>query len=307
MHGAREHLSTDDSTRLKAAQNLPYELIERDGFSIPVLLSAPHGGRDYPASIVESMRDPESKLRLEDRYVDALARLIGHLCGVSTIIAEAPRAVIDLNRSPDDVDWSMISGVTKSHPKDSLINRRARSGLGIIPRRLPGTGEIWRLAITKADLDQRIATIHRPYHQAIGATLEKIRHRWGAALLIDLHSMPPLCGSKKDQEAAKFVIGDRFGASCAGSLIAISIDGLSRSGQIVALNRPYSGGYVLDRHSMPRRQIHALQIEVCRSIYLDKKFEEPTASMFAVARALADTIGELAHRVREMGMSIENT
>lgn len=274
------------------------------GAPIPVLIAAPHGGRAYPPDLLARMRDPRyAQLRLEDRHVDAMADAIAEQTGAALLIAHAPRAMLDLNRAADDVDWSMISDGGPLVARHSLANRRARSGLGLVPRRLPGLGEVWRHRMVRAELDERIAGIHAPYHAALAGALEDLRDRWGAALLVDLHSMPPLRGHPADERPGEFVIGDRFGASCDPHLSATALAWFGGRGRVAAHNRPYAGGYVLDRHASPARGIHALQLEVCRSSYLDARMAEPSGRMPGVVRAIADLVRTLAGEVAAMGGS----
>ena len=291
----------DDSQAPGAGQDVAYEVLSAVNPGLPVLIAAPHGGRDYPDEVLANMRDPSLRLRLEDRHVDTLALEVARLCGATLIRATAPRAIIDLNRAPDDIDWGMVSGTRAPRTRHSLANRRARSGLGLVPRRLPVTGELWKRPLPRTELDRRIETIHRPYHQALGSALESLRDQWGASLLVDLHSMPPLRKRHPGEVTPEFVIGDRFGASCDGRLVATALNHFGEHYRPVAHNRPYSGGYVLDRHGAPRRAIHAMQVEVCRSSYLDSRLEEPCARLPAMARLLADMVGRLAAEVADMG------
>ena len=281
--------SDDEAFSLSVPPDLP----------IPVLVAVPHAGRAYPAQVLAAMRDPALvPARLEDRYADRLGADIAAATGASLLIAHAPRALLDLNRAPDDIDWSMITGSGRRAPPHSAANRRARSGLGLVPRRLPGTGEIWRHRLTAEEVERRIETIHRPYHRALASTLDAIRDRWGAALLIDLHSMPPL---GRGSGAAEFVVGDRFGASCTARLASLSLEQLAEAGRRVAHNRPYSGGFALDHHAAPRRGVHAIQIEVCRATYLDSALDAPGPRFAAVARVLAALVRRLGREVAGMG------
>jgi len=240
------------------------------------------------------MRDPEySAIRLEDRHVDRIAIEVVRQTGAGLLIAHAPRAMIDLNRASDDVDWEMIRGGRPSGQTRPLTNRRFRTGLGLVPRRLPQLGEIWTEQISGEQLAARIDGIHRPYHQALAQALETVRDRWGAALLIDLHSMPPLPAKHDGDQPAEIVIGDRFGASSDAMLVASAFAYLARQERGAAHNRPYAGGYVLDRHAAPARGIHAIQVELCRSLYLDKRLTEPTARMGAAVRLIAGLVHEL--------------
>lgn len=279
-----------------------FRLWHDPGTALPVIIAVPHGGRSYPSTLVEAMRDPEKAMpRLEDRHADTLAREIARHTQSALLLAHAPRAMIDLNRAPDDVDWGMIAGGRPGSARHSLANRRARGGLGLVPRRLSGSGEIWRTPLPRADLDTRLEHIHRPYHRTLSEALELMRDRWGAALLLDLHSMPPLQSRFPDERPAEFVLGDRFGASCDACLTGAALAYLGRSGRPAAHNRPYSGGYVLDRHSSPLRGVHALQLEVCRSTYLDARLDAPSARLPAVARMLAGLVEQLAECVVALG------
>lgn len=269
---------------------------------LPVLIAVPHAGRAYPKDVLAGFRDQElCQIRLEDRHVDQLGAAIAKSTGTGFLLAHAPRAMLDLNRAHDDIDWDMIGGARRRSGASSTVrgkrlggaNRRARSGLGLVPRRLPGFGEIWRAPLPRDELDARIDHVHRPYHEFLRQELERIRDSWGSALLLDLHSMPPLRQQSGRDRAPQIVIGDRFGASCGASLLSRAFRYLGAAGYEVAHNRPYSGGYVLDRHAAPSRGIHALQIEVCRSMYLDDRHYATSPGLKPLAKMLAGLVREL--------------
>ena len=269
--------------------------------ALPVLIAAPHAGRAYPDRIVGAMREAgQAQLRLEDRHVDAIAVPVAAETRNGLLLADAPRAMIDLNRSVDDIDWGMVPGAKARRVPHSLANRRARSGLGLVPRRIPGMGEIWRAPLAQEELQDRIDGIYTPYHAALGAELERIRDRWGIAVLIDLHSMPPLRPTQPQDLPAEFVIGDRFGASCDAGLVDLALRYFSAHGRRVAHNRPYSGGYVLDRYGQTQRGIHALQIETCRSTYLDARLDQPSARLGAIVRLLGGLVRALGEEAASM-------
>jgi len=269
--------------------------------ALPVLIAVPHAGRAYPADLIERMRDPRfSTLRLEDRYADRLGEVIARETGAALLVARAPRAMIDLNRGEDDVDWEMFGGAGNQASPAQRPGRRSKSGLGLVPRRLPGLGELWKRHHEIYELTERVETIHRPYHACLAATLAALRDRWGAALLIDLHSMPPL-GWQAGRPPAEFVLGDRFGASCHGALVAASFGYFAETRRNAVHNRPYAGGFVLERHADPMRGIHALQLEVDRASYLDSRLAEPGRGLPALAKLLAGLVRRLAEDVAEMG------
>lgn len=267
---------------------------------LPVMIAVPHAGRAYTRALLDDMRHPESaSLKLEDRYVDKLARIVARETGAGLLLAEAPRAMIDLNRAPDDIDWDMIAGSRRADRAPEQASRRARSGLGLIPRRLPGLGELWRRRYEAQELSARLSGVHAPYHERLESMLSTLRERWGAALLIDLHSMPPLT-ARGGHRAAEFVIGDRFGTTCHGSLVGAAFAQLAQAQRLAAHNRPYAGGYVLERHAQPASGIHAMQIEIDRSIYLDERMAEPGPGFDDVAGVIVALVRRLAGVVAEL-------
>lgn len=292
----------DDATSLGPA----FTYIAPPGMPLPVLISVPHAGRAYPSGVLKTMRDAQlGQLRLEDRHIDAVGVEMAKATGAGFLVAHAPRAMLDLNRADDDVDWEMISGSKQGKNQRGAhtagINRRAKSGLGLVPRRLPGFGEIWRGRLDQTELDRRIECIHRPYHEFLAFELERIRNVWGAALLIDLHSMPPLHKKTGQENPPRIVLGDRFGAACDAALIARAMRFLDDFGCSSSHNRPYSGGYVLDRHASPPRGLHAIQVEVCRSTYLDERFDQPSAGVKPMAAMLSGLVRELGAEAARLG------
>lgn len=278
-----------------------FSLAGRDPSPIPVLIAVPHAGRAYPGSLLERMRNPGfAALRLEDRYVDKLAEHVARETGAMLLVAHAPRAMIDLNRASDDIDWDMFGRGAPPDVGSYTPGRRARSGLGLIPRRLPGLGELWKRRHDEAELAARIAGIHQPYHETLGRTLAGLRDRWGAALLLDLHSMPPLA-LRGGQPPPEFVLGDRFGATCHGSLVGSAFAYFAEMRRGAAHNRPYAGGYVLERHGAPGQSLHALQLEIDRTSYLDSRLAEPGRGFAAMANLLAGLVRRLAGEVAALG------
>ena len=283
-----------------------FRLIAPAPSRIPVLIAVPHAGRAYTPALLGALRHPAlAAARLEDRLADALGEAVAAQSGAALLIADAPRAMIDLNRAPEDIDWGMIAGgqgPARAGPPGSgqAVGGRARSGLGLVPRRLPGEGELWKHPLARAELEGRIAGIHQPYHRCLADTLARLRARWGAALLIDLHSMPPL-PARDGASGAQIVLGDRFGASCHGALVACAFTHMAREGWRAAHNRPYAGGYGLERHAATARGIHALQIEIDRRCYLDTGLIEPGEGFAGVVAMLVGMVRALAGEVAAMG------
>lgn len=281
-----------------------------DPSSIPVVIAVPHGGRAYPPAVLSAMRHPHiAAPRLEDRMVDLVGIEVARQTGAGILVAHAPRAMIDLNRAADDVDWDMIVGgmperlppVHVAPPGASGTVRRARSGLGLVPRRLPALGELWRGRLSAEELHDRVASIHTPYHQQLDRMLDTVRARWGAVLLIDLHSMPPLASSGAGDIPPHVVVGDRFGAACDGTIVSAVFSALAVTGLPVSHNRPYAGGFVLDRHARRGRGVHALQLEIDRQRYLDHRLAEPGSGFDRTVEMLAGLVRRIAATVAACG------
>jgi N-formylglutamate amidohydrolase len=286
-------------------EGLPaFTVWQSDPSPVPVVIAVPHAGRSYPPELVSRMRQPAySAPRLEDRLVDLVGRAVADRTGAALLVAHAPRAMIDLNRASDDVDWDMVGGGApdaSSLPVASSTWRRARSGLGLVPRRLPGLGELWKWPIAHDDLAARIEGVHQPYHTTLAALLESVRGRWGAALLIDLHSMPPL-PARAGEPAAEFVVGDRFGAACDGALVAEAFAALGQARRLTAHNRPYAGGYVLERHARRQAGVHCLQLEIDRRTYLDAALAEPGPGLSETIEVVAALVQRMAIAVADLG------
>jgi N-formylglutamate amidohydrolase len=246
------------------------------------------------------MRNPGSAvLRLEDRNVDVLAEAVARETGAALLVAHAPRAMIDLKRAPDDIDWEMF-GHEAADVGSYTPSKRARSGLGVIPRRLPGFGELWKRRHEEDDLAARISSIHEPYHRCLAHTLARLRRRWGAALLLDMHSMPPLA-LRGSAVMPEFVLGDRFGAACDGGLVGSAFAYFGEMGRRAAHNRPYAGGYVLERHASPERRQHALQLEIDRGSYLDSRLDRIGEGFAVMVQLLSGLVRRLAAEVADLG------
>lgn len=265
-----------------------------DDLAFPVLIAVPHSGREYPLELLQALRvDPAELLRLEDRYSDRLAQK-AIKAGVPAIIMHKARAWIDLNRAEEDYDASMFDGEPAGPAP--ICSAKTRGGLGLIPRRLHGCGELWKRRFTHEELISRIETDHRPYHAKIDSILAAMRDRFGTAVLLDLHSMPPLTDQGFQQNPVRCVVGDRFGQSAGAQLSETVLSALGRSGMQCALNNPYPGDFTLRRHGQVRRNIHAIQLEFDRSLYLDATMREPTSALSTIAllvRQLAEEIATL--------------
>jgi N-formylglutamate amidohydrolase len=268
-----------------------FTLSNVDALNFPVLVSVPHSGRDYPPELLDNLNVSASHLlRLEDRYADRLAAS-AIAAGFPSIIARKPRAWVDLNRNRTEIDPAMVVGMDAAQTPQ--ISKKVRGGLGILPRRLHGAGNLWRDKWQHQHVMERIEQDHEPYHLMVARLLDQIRSVYGCALLLDLHSMPSVFDDKNRQIG--FVIGDRFGRSCDSRFAELAAGHFRKRGYHVQTNHPYSGGYILERHGKPTNNVHAFQLEVDRALYLDQSLREPIAE----SRAIADLIGQCCTMLAE--------
>ncbi|MDE0046879.1 MAG: N-formylglutamate amidohydrolase [bacterium] len=271
------------------------EVINPDRRTLPVLVSSPHSGRNYDPSFLGMTRlDSQAIRRSEDAFVDRLIAGVPAL-GAPTIAALFPRAWIDVNREPGELDCTMFEGRMSASPGHS--SPRVRAGLGIIPRVVAGGEEIYRSRLPVSEAQRRIASCYTPYHAALESLIDETRRLFGAVCLIDCHSMPtarPAC----DRKPVDIVLGDRFGTSCAPAVSRAATAALQAQGATVRRNNPYPGGHITMRYGRPDLGMHAIQIEVDRRLYLDEATVEPTAGMAATARLLEAAILAIARVVR---------
>jgi len=270
-----------------------YSLSNVETLRFPVLVSVPHSGREYPPALIDNLNVPASHLlRLEDRYSDRLAAL-AIAGGFPSIIARKPRAWIDLNRSRTEIDPDMVIGLDSS--QTGQLSRKVRGGLGLLPRRLHGAGDLWRKKWSHQHVIDRIERDHEPYHVMVAHLLDKIRSVFGCALLLDLHSMPSIFDENRNK--IDFVLGDRFGRSCESRYVELAAGHFRRCGHFVQTNHPYPGSYILERHGNPSRNIHAFQLEVDRSLYLDQNMREPVPAADTIAELIGDCCKMLAEQI----------
>jgi len=269
----------------------PYRLVEPRHLGCCAVFNSPHSGRDYPDELIRRSRLELLQLRAsEDAFVDRLFACAPEF-GAPLLAATMPRAWLDLNRGPGELDPALIDGA-----RSAGLNQRIAAGLGVVPRIVSEGRAIYSGKITVGEAEERIRTVHRPYHARLDALMRRARDTFGRAVLFDCHSMPPealRAAPRVRGRQPEIVLGDRFGAAAARGVIDDVQRVFAEHGFVVARNVPFAGGYITQHHGRPSRGLHAIQIEIDRRLYLDSRTIEPNAGFDTLQRSLRDVVAGL--------------
>lgn len=259
--------------------NKAFEVFEPEHRDTPFVLNSPHSGRIYPVSFLEQSRLNNLSVRKsEDFLVDALvAGGVTH--GMPMLKANFPRAFLDVNREPYELDPKMFEGKLPDYANTRSI--RVASGLGTIAKIVAEGEMIYSGKVPVEDALSRIEDIYRPYHATLRRLLAKTHVKFGFSVLIDCHSMPSNGGQASFVPKPDFVLGDRFGSSCNASITHGAKNLLQQMGYNVEINKPYAGGFITEHYGRPHNGLHALQIEINRGLYMDEIRMLPNAGFDA--------------------------
>lgn len=251
---------------------------------VPFVFNSPHSGRFYPPRFLAMSRlDAHAIRRSEDCYVDQLFGGAVAL-GAPMLVANFPRAYLDVNREPWELDPRMFDGPLP--PYANTRSARVAGGLGTVPRLVGEGQEIYAGRLTLTEAVMRVESIYKPYHEALGQLLSSTHAAFGFGVLIDCHSMPASVRAGDGAIKPDFIVGDRFGTACAPALTEAAIAILLGMGYNVAHNKPYAGGFITEHYGRPSQGLHALQIEVNRGLYLNERTYEPTTGFAPLAADL---------------------
>ncbi len=247
----------------------PFEVCMPRVQTSPFVFCSPHSGHVYPRAFVESSQLDATTLRKsEDCFVDQLFEtVVEH--GAPLIHARFPRAYLDLNREPYELDPELFDEPLPEFSNPQTM--RVVGGLGTIARIVSDSEEIYAGTIPLAVALQRIECLYKPFHAALQQLIDQARDLFGYAILVDCHSMPSTSSSYPAAIRPEFVIGDRFGTSCDVRMTRALRSIFVKLGHQVQLNRPYAGGFITEHYGQPRDSVHALQIEINRGLYLDEQ------------------------------------
>lgn len=269
----------------------PFLTAEPPARKIPFVFSSPHSGRRYPADFLAASRLDETAIRRsEDTFVDELFAAAAAR-GAPLLRADFPRAWLDVNREPYELDPTMFAGELPSYA--NVLSNRVAGGLGTVAKIVGDHEEIYAAPLSVDEVLDRITRVYMPYHATLRKLMADTHQTFGLAILIDCHSMPSSPrGTAKPRP--DFAIGDRHGTSCARYLTDTACSFLTTRGFEVGRNKPYAGGFITEHYGRPAQGLHALQIEVNRGLYMDEQTFAKSDRFAAIGCLMAELTDALA-------------
>ena len=272
----------------------PFEVLEPKTWQGPVLFNSPHSGSTYPRDFLASCRlDIAALRRSEDSFVDELIAGVVRE-GFPLMRAHFPRCFVDVNREPYELDPRMFEGRLPSFANTRSM--RVAGGLGTVARVVGDAQEIYDQRIPVDDALRRIESLYKPYHRALRRLFTRLHREFGAAVLIDCHSMPSTAGHRDERPRPEFVLGDRYGTSCVGVVVETVEKTLRALGYTVSRNKPYAGGFITEHYGNPAAGLHAIQLEINRALYMDERRYQRSSTFARLAgdmETLARRLGEI--------------
>lgn len=234
----------------------PFYIIEPTKNRVPLVLSVPHCGTEFPEElkghfIPEKMAAPDDT----DWFVHQLYDFVGEY-GVTLIRAKYSRWVIDLNRDPESAplytDGRIITGLT---PESDFFGEAIYKSPTFIP--------------SEEERIRRRDAYFTPYHNKIKAILEDRMQEFGKVLLWDAHSIRRRVPTIREDAFPDMILGDNDEQSASAELIKIALDSLSMGSFNINHNHPFKGGYITRSFGLPSTGYHALQLEMSKELYMD--------------------------------------
>ncbi len=270
----------------------PFEILEPEKWRSPVIFNSPHSGRVYPLEFLVSSRlDLATLRRSEDSFVDELFAGVVRR-GHPLMRAHFPRCYVDVNREPYELDPRMFDGRLPSFANTRSM--RVAGGLGTVARVVGDSQEIYGQRLSVDDALRRIEALYKPYHRELRKLFTRVHRDFGAAILIDCHSMPSTAGAKDERPRADVVLGDRYGTSCAPAISETIETTLRALGYSSSRNKPYAGGFITEHYGNPTAGLHSVQLEINRALYMDERRYERAASFARLAGDLETLADRLA-------------
>lgn len=252
--------------------------------SSPLLVSMPHAGVAVPAEIAARFSSEAQQLPDTDWHLPQLYDFLEAM-GVSTLAAHWSRYVVDLNRSPHDINLYPGQDTTGVCPLDTFHK---------VPLYIEGHTP------TPAEVEQRLLRYWQPYHQKLAQELARIKAEYGYALLWDAHSIASVVPRFFAGKLPDLNFGSADGASCADSLSTLLAAQVQQQQHFtLAVNGRFKGGYITRHYGQPANKVHAIQLEMCQSTYMNENY--PFEYRPDLAEHVQPLLRQLINNVLEWG------
>ncbi len=222
--------------------------------TVPLLLSIPHMGTCIPDDLRAGFVPRALEVEDADWHLDRLYDFAVEM-GASVLKPTFARYVIDLNRPPDDAPMYPGASNTELCPTRFFTGEPLYREGGP-----PGPDERAR----------RLASYWRPYHTALEGELARLRDQHGRVLLWDAHSIRAEIPWLFDGRLPDLNIGTANGASADPRIATAVMAACADSGFTTVLNGRFKGGYITRRYGNPAHHVHAVQLEMCQSTYMQE-------------------------------------
>jgi N-formylglutamate amidohydrolase len=259
----------------------------------PMVLSVPHSGRTFPKEFLDNVAVNMDALRSnEDPYIDELIMEASD-CGIPMISLNIGRAFIDVNRDTIEIDPSMFY----NYPDTDIIagNKRSRVGLGLFHRITSSRKNIYDGLLNYHEANERIKNVYNSYHSRLQKLIDKVVKKFGFCLVLDCHSMPSkICSIMQDNHQIEFCLGTLFEQSCPSYIHEFLMNHLSQKYN-VSLDLPYSGAHISFHYCQPRKNVHTLQLEINRVLYIDETVYKKNQNFQYISTDTSHAIIDLAN------------
>jgi N-formylglutamate amidohydrolase len=277
----------------------PFRLLAPERPFAPVVFTSAHSGRAYSADLMLGVRlCPLSLRRSEDCFVDELFSA-APMHGAPLLAANFPRAFCDANREAWELDPNMF--LDRLPDWVNTTSSRVSAGLGTIAKVVASGESIYAAKLPFSEAERRIYTYWRPFHETLNRLIRDIKDRFGYCLLIDCHSMPSGGHTRRGSgRPVDFVLGDLHGSACASRVTRAAEAFLSAKGYLVRRNDPYAGGFITRHYGRPADDVHVLQVEIARALYMDEARIERLPGFVAVQRQITDLVAAITLQVHDL-------
>jgi len=266
-----------------------FSVREPRGHETPLIVEIPHAGVHVDPESLATLAAPARSIGQDaDLYVDDLYDHAPEL-GATVLVAHTSRYVCDLNRAESDIDALAVHGAPARAAPHGLIWRATTENQPAL-----------QSPLSERELERRLELVYRPYHRTLKKLIEAKRQRFGFAVLLCAHSMPSrgrTGHSDAGCDRADVVPGSR-GRTTANTAVIDAPERLARErGWSVSHDDPYRGGYATSHYGRPDVQVHAVQVELSRKLYMDERnlSKKPIgfSNLQEFCDALVATLGEL--------------